>query len=187
MYHGMVVRARGIERLIEAVGQTSGVVAVILGNGQPSYLATLKSIADDLGVADRVLFHPAVPVAELSDYVGAADVGVILSEAVSLSYYLSLPNKLFENIQSLTPVIGSDYPELSEIIGGYDIGLTVDPTDSALLASAFDRIRTDTGLRERFTVNLTAAKEDLCWEREQGILRESYRNLLHRGTAAHGQ
>lgn len=186
MYHGGVVPSRGIERILEALAQAPGVVAVILGDGHPTYIETLRSLASKLNIVDRVLFHPAVSVAELSECVGAADVGVMPIQAVSENNYLSLPNKLFENIQSLTPVIGSAYPELSKVICGYDIGLTVDPTKPALIAAALQRIRTQDSLRQRFAANLPTAKAQLCWEREQEVLSEAYRRLLGIGVAVNG-
>lgn len=178
MYHGGVVPGRGIETFLRALKHEPGVVAVILGNGQSHYMDQLRLLCAQLEIEDRVLFHPAVPIAELPSYVAAADVGMVLIQAVCESYYLSLPNKLFENVHALTPVIGSDYPEIRAVIEGFCIGLTVDPTDERVVAESLRRICTDSDLRDQFEANLPVAKEQLCWEVEQTTLRRAYAELL---------
>ena len=184
MYHGGVLPNRGIENFLRALVEVPAVAAIVLGNGTPSYLEELKLLVESLGVADRVLFHPAVPVSDLKHYVAAADVGVMVIRAVSRNNFLSLPNKLFENIQALTPVIGSHYPELTKIISGYQIGLTVDPDDPRSIASALRQLADNRQIYDQLVRNMQKAKDELCWEREQVVLRDSYAQLL--GTVPSG-
>ena len=183
MYHGGVLPGRGIEMFLKSLQETSSIRAIILGNGEKEYIEYLQAMANELGIADRVTLHPAVPIEQLRNYVSAVDVGVMPIQAVSLNHLWSLPNKLFENVQSLTPVIGSAYPELSRVINDYGIGLTVDPTDPSMIARALERIRTDSQLRLEFASNLQIAKQDLCWERERCALEDAYTDLLCSGGA----
>ncbi len=178
MYHGGVVPNRGIENFLRALVDAPDVAAIVLGDGSSTYLDELKLLAKANGVGNRVLFHPAVPVDQLRHYVASADVGVMPIRAVSQNNLLSLPNKLFENIQALTPVIGSAYPELTRIIDGYRIGLTVDPESPQAIAAALRRIADDQQLYEQFKRNLRVAKDELCWEREQVVLKDRYADLL---------
>ena len=179
MYHGGVFPGRGIEQFLLALVETPNTAAIILGNGEDAYLQRLRNLAESSGVVNRVLFHPAVSIGSLGSYVSAADVGVLVIQAVCESYYLSSPNKLFENIQAGTPVIGSNYPEISKIVHGYDIGLTVNPSEPSEISAALERIRLDTAMRDRFHRNLVRAKDELCWEKEQIVLRDAYAALLH--------
>ena len=78
MYHGGVMPNRGVENMLRAVALTPGVAGVVLGNGDADYVASLKKLAGELGVGERILFHPAVPVEILKDYVGAADCGLVM-------------------------------------------------------------------------------------------------------------
>ena len=57
------------------------------------------------------------------------DAGSIILETRFVSYYLSLPNKFFENIQSLVPVITGPLPEMRRIVEQYGIGISFRDTD----------------------------------------------------------
>ena len=178
MYHGGVMKGRGVEMLLQEVQHNPQVCAVILGNGQQDYMEQLKAMAESLGVTDRALFHPAVPLEVLWKYVGAADVGMVTVPAVARSYYYMLPNKFFENIQSETPVICSNFPAVAPIVEQYGIGLTCDPTDLEDIDRCVETMRTDRDFYAQCRENLKKAKEDLCWEREKQGLMDAYRNAV---------
>lgn len=178
MYHGGVMKGRGVEMLLQEVQHNPQVCAVILGNGQQDYMEQLKAMAESLGVTDRVLFHPAVPLEELWKYAGAADVGMILAPAIVANHLYSLPNKFFENIQSETPVICPSYPAMKPIVEQYGIGLTCDPTDLEEIDRCVEKMRTDRDFYAQCRENLKKAKEDLCWEREKVVLQEAYRRAM---------
>ena len=169
---------RGIETLLEVVGKNNNVCAVILGNGEAKYLECLKQQAQQIGVAGRVAFHPAVPIEELWKYAGAADVGMVTGIAVAKSYFYSLPNKFFENIQSETPVICSDFPAIAPIVEKYQIGLTCNPTDIKEINSCVERMRTDKQFYAKCRENMKIAKRELCWEKEKEILKSAYKRIV---------
>ena len=174
MYHGGLMPDRGIEQIIEAVSRVEGCRLVVMGNGDDAYAGELRALADACGVADRVLFHPAVDRGVLESHVAAADVGLVVLQNVTKNHFFTLPNKFFENIQAEVPVIAANFPELSRIVGEYGIGLTVDPHDVDAIASSLERMRDDAALRQSCKEGLKEAKGDLCWEREQAVLRDAY-------------
>ena len=178
MYHGNVTTGRGTETLLEVIGKNNNVCAVILGNGEKKYLECLKQQAQQLGVADRVVFHPAVSLEELWKYVGAVDVGMVTIPAVAKSYFYMLPNKFFENIQSETPVICSDFPAIAPIVEKYQIGLTCDPTDIEAINSCVERMRIDKQFYAKCKENMKIAKQELCWEKEKKILKAAYKRIV---------
>ena len=178
LYHGSVTNDRGVENMLRAVAKLPGTAAVVLGNGQPEYLATLHTLAEELGVADRTLFHAAVPYDILRNYVSAVDVGVVTVLPTYKSYYFMLPNKFFECIQSETPVIVSDFPEVGRITDHYGIGLKVNPADAEAIAAGIHRLRTDKEFYGTCKTGLARAKEDLCWEKEKPTLSAAYRALF---------
>lgn len=182
MYHGLLMPSRGIENLLRAVAMTPGVGGVILGNAKkPEYLDSLHTLCNELGIADRVLFHPAVPLEALRNYVGAADAATSIGMGTYQNQRFSLPNKFFEAIQCLTPLIISDFPEMGGIVRRYGIGVLVDPTTPdppAALSEAIRRLRDDREFYAACKENLKHAKEDLCWEKEQGALKEAYRRAM---------
>ena len=178
MYHGALLKDRGIETLLKLISLNPNVCAVILGNGRPDYQETLRRMVQKNHVEDRVLFHPAVPHETLWEYVGAADIGMMPIQPSSKSYFYSLPNKFFENIQSETPMICPNYPAMAPIVDKYRIGLTCDPTDINAVNECVEKLRTDKALYQQCKANLQIAKKDLCWENEKHILMEAYRKLI---------
>ncbi|NLN48821.1 MAG: glycosyltransferase family 4 protein [Clostridiales bacterium] len=178
IYHGLISNGRGIENIIESIAMTTNTALIILGFGDKGYIDELKKICREQNVDQRVLFLEAVPLEVLYKYLGAADVGMITIPAVTKSYYYMLPNKFFENIQSLTPVICSAFPEVSRIVNHYDIGLLVDPENTDEIARAIMKLQNDNELYKRLKDNLKQAKEDLCWENEQEVLKNAYSKIL---------
>jgi len=177
MYHGGLQRDRGIENLIKIVAEMTNVAAVILGNGEATYLNSLHDLVDEEQVSDRVLFQASVPVGILWQYVGAADAGLCILLNTCKNHFYALPNKLSENIQSETPVIGSNFPEIKRIIEGYNVGLICDPDDISDLIAAVEEMRSNKKQYKKFKMNLKKAKNDLCWEKEKQVLIEAYGSI----------
>lgn len=178
LYHGGLIKNRGIETLLKLVSINPHVCAVILGNGNAEYQLALRELAEEYHVTDRVLFHPAVPIEQLWEYVGAVDVGMVLLPAICKNHLYSLPNKFFENIQSETPVICAEYPAMTPIVQKYHIGLTCDPTDVEAVNRCVEKMRTDTTLYKQCKDNTKLAKQDLCWEKEKRTLLDAYQMLI---------
>lgn len=177
MYHGAVTSGRGIESLLEVVKNNIYVCIVILGNGKKKYIESLKEHAEQLGVTERIVFHPAVSIDELWKYVGAADVGIWLSTSKYKSYLMSLPNKFFENIQSETPVITPQHPEVMRIVEKYGIGLSCDSADYEAVNECIEKMRIDKDFYAQCKNNLKIAKQDLCWEKEKEVLIKAYKDI----------
>lgn len=177
-YHGLVTAERGIEELIAETEKNPFVCAMILGNGEESYLDGLKALVKEKGLEGRVIFHEAVPLEELWKLVGAADLSLMMIEGRAKSYYYSLPNKFFESIQSLTPIVSSNFPEMKRIIDKYEIGLTCDPADPEAIHACVEKMRTDRALYQRCRDNLKNAKQELCWEKEKNVLIKAYKEIV---------
>jgi len=127
-----------------------------------------------------VLFHDAVPIEILWQYLGAVDLGAITIPNTCGSYYYCLPNKLFENIQAETPMIGNNFPEIIRIIEGYNIGLCCDPHNLDEIAANIEKMRDDKALYAKMKENLKSAKKELCWENEKKVLIEAYTQAFGR-------
>src|SRR5204862_484616 len=92
IYQGGLFRGRRVEQLIrvfESARQDRHLV--FMGYGDLEEL--VKAAAARCG---NIHFHPPVPPQEVLKHTAGADVGLIGVENVCLSYYYSLPNKLFE-------------------------------------------------------------------------------------------
>lgn len=179
IYHGMLGEGRGIETLLEVIGSTKDTGLIILGNcSDKRYKENLIGRVQKLHIGDRIVFLNAVPIKELWKYVGAADLSMVSIVPVVKSYYFALPNKLFESIQSLTPIIASDLPEIKKIVQSYKIGLLNKPDDVKDIISCVNTMKEDKTQYKLFKKNLEIAKKELCWEKEKKILFETYKAII---------
>ena len=179
MFHGNLGRGNGIGRVIKALAEFDGIGLVLMGSHpEEAFISELEALAKELGVSDRVLYLPPVEGCDIWKYAGAVDVEMMIIEPIVKSYYYCLPNKFFESVQSLTPIIASDLPEMKRLIDAYQIGLTCKYDDADALADRISRMRNDRELVLKFRDNLKKAKHDLCWENEKEILKKAYRTFL---------
>ena len=74
IYSGKIIPAKAVRWLVEALPHCPAQVkALLLGNPPIDYRRELEELIAAFGLADRVLFHPAVKQAELPCYYAAAD------------------------------------------------------------------------------------------------------------------
>lgn len=178
MHHGGIVQGRGVEEIIRAVSCLDGVGLVIMGYAiDAKYREYIIQLIRDKRIENRVYLKDAVPFQQLYDYVAAADVGVALTQNTCINFYYSLPNKLFENIQAKTPVIGSDLPEISKIINQYQVGLVVQPDNIDEIVAAISKMKDNVHLYQQFKENENRAREELCWEVEKIKLKEAIEKI----------
>lgn len=178
LYCGTICEGRGIETAIKILTYDDNYMLLILGNAMSkTYLEKLIDKANELGVESRLRYHKAVPYHQMWKYIGACDIGLILSPGSSKSYFLSLPNKLFEYIQANVPILASDFPEMARIINKYEVGLTCQPNEEATIKEALDKMLI-TDKWKIFRKNTFIAKKKLCWEIEKKRLMYAYRKLM---------
>lgn len=176
LYQGGVQQGRGLERLARVAAQVPGAYFVFIGGGRLD--ASLRQIAQELRLEDRVRFIPTVALADLPSYTASADIGVQPIENTCLNHYTTDSNKLFEYVQAGLPVIASDLPEIRRIVRQYDLGLLVPAGDSETLAVALRRMVGDAQLRAHHAARARAAAPALSWEVQEHLLVELYRRIL---------
>lgn len=166
IYQGLLSTGRGVEILIEAFKYFRDKHLVIMGFGP------LQSIVENVaGESINIHFLNAVPPSKIKAVTKGADVGISLIENVCLSYYYSLPNKVFEYIHCDKPLIVSKFPEMSEIIDHYSCGWKVEPNKELLIELLYS-IRTEEIKLKG--LNSAKAKFELTWQRESVILKEVF-------------
>nr|MCY2671695.1 glycosyltransferase [Bacteroides fragilis] len=114
----------------------------------------------------------------LWEYIGSVDVELSVILNTCISYYYALPNKIFESIQAMIPLIVSNFPEMERIVKMYDIGVCCKSDDVNSLVEAIRLMNKDKVLYSRFKANMQDAKKELCWENEKEILEGAYRSIL---------
>lgn len=170
LLQGLLAEGRGIETALEVFKSAScDKHLVLLGFGP------LEEIARDHGERyPNIHFHPAVPPEGLLEVTAGADVGLALIENISLSYYYSLPNKVFEYIQSGLPIVVSNFPEMAKLVDDYRCGWKLDLAQEAM-GNLIESIDADS--IEQMRPGVSACGEQMNWENEEGRLLDVYRKL----------
>lgn len=118
LYQGLLSTGRGLEDLIEVfAGLDTDSHLVIMGYGELEQQVQTAATS-----YPKIHFQPAVHPDEVLLYTSSADVGLCLIENTCLSYYYSLPNKLFEYLLSGLPVLVNDMPEQRHIVEEFGCG-----------------------------------------------------------------
>jgi len=163
IYQGVVVKGRGLRKIIELLPENQSLHLIILGEGE--LRVELEKYAGELGVASRVIFAGTVTQDELLSYTAGADIGCTLIENISKSYYYALPNKLFEYVAAGIPVLASDLPQMKQIIDIYGVGKYVNPENRNEIIEALNHL-CDPEIRREIKLKSLKAAEELNWERE---------------------
>ncbi|MGA7272644.1 MAG: glycosyltransferase family 4 protein [Acidimicrobiia bacterium] len=172
LYQGSIQENRGIEPAIDAVELLDDVVLVIVGYGY--YRDELQDLVADRALGNRVRFYGPVPNDELLHWTASADVGLCNIVNASISYYTTLPNKLFEYVMAEVPVLGSDSPGIGKIVEETGVGEVVDPVDPHSLAAATTKILADP---EPYREACRRARKRYNWDVESHKLLEVYERL----------
>jgi len=176
LHQGAAAPQRGCQNLIRAMADVPGTHLAFLGTTEDDFRSELAKLAREAGVAHRVHFVPSVPLEEMLGHTREADLGVSLFESTCENYRLTIPNKLFEYVAAGVPVVGSNQPEVEQLILEHGLGWTVDPASASAVAAALRRglaQSTDPTLRER----IRAADARFGWDDEAQLLLGVYKTL----------
>ena len=173
---GGVTTGRGLEQSVDALRSCEGTL-VLLGPVREPFAEALRERARAVGVEDRVVFAGSVPPEHVVAAASTASVGLCTIRNVSRSYYLSLPNKLFEYLHAGVPVVASDFPEIARIVRTYDAGELCDPEDPASIARAITRVVSDPSRHAQLRANARRAAGDVTWQAQADSLLELYARL----------
>lgn len=163
---------RGVEEAIEAMRYVKNIVLLIVGSGD--VIQTLKSMAQQPGLRDKVIFRDKMPYAQLMAHTANADLGLTLDKDTNLNYRYSLPNKLFDYIHAQIPILASELPEIARIVRQYNIGRITNSHDPETLALLMEEMLNNKTERSNWEAGLVKAAKDLTWENEEKTLQNIY-------------
>lgn len=176
VYQGGVQSGRGLERLVRVAAQVPDAYFVFIGGGRLD--GSLRAIAAELGLEERVRFIATVALAELPSYTASADIGVQPIENTCLNHFTTDSNKLFEYVQAGLPVVASDLPEIRRVVREHDLGLLVPAGDSQALVAALNCLVVDVNKRRFYAEQSAKAAAALSWEQQEGELLALYARVL---------
>ena len=170
LYQGLLAPGRGVGLLIEAFSRLpSDRHLVFMGYGELE-----ERIREAAARHANIHFMPAVPPEQVKDYTVDADVGISLIENVCLSYYLCLPNKLFEYAACGVPAVVSAFPEMGRFVDEYDCGWQVAPDAQALRRLVESLTAAELAAKR---ANTRGSGRLYCWQEEEKMLLAMYQAL----------
>ncbi len=186
LFHGALSAGRGVEQLVDSLPLLPAEAAlVLLGYGELA--APYAALAAEESHRGRLFVLPAVPIADLPDWVCDADVGVIAFQPVDRNNVLGTPNKLFEYLEAGVPMVVSDFPEMRRLVEETGAGIARDTSTAASLAAAIRELL-DEPRSQRKARKLNArhaAETTYNWAAQSRRLVEIYSRLGEKyGTAS---
>lgn len=163
---------RGAEELVEAMTYVKNAQLLIVGSGD--VMEKLKQMRVEMNLAEKITIIDRVPYEHLRRITASATLGVTLDKDTNPNYRFSLPNKLFDYIQSGVPVLASRLPEIEKVITTYDVGCFIESHAPRHIAAKIDEIVTDTGQLSSWKSHCLEAARELCWEKQEPELKAVY-------------
>lgn len=139
LYSGAFVNGRSIPHVLRIFSEMTDHHVVFVGDGHLKPL--IQNYADQYS---NIHIHPFVSHDILLNIISSADVGICLIENICLSYYYSLPNKLFEYCFAGLYILSSDFPDISRVLNTYSGSSVCNPTYESIKSSILSLISTNT-------------------------------------------
>ncbi len=170
LYQGAINMGRGIEWLINAMPYLESCILCICGDGD--LFEEMKTLTKKKQLDDRVFFTGRLPFEELNQYTSIADLGFVLLENRGLSYYYSLPNRIFDYMKYGVPVLASNFPEIARIVETHQTGKLISHYEPEYLAKIILEMLDEWGDKSAYQNRLNELSKKFCWENEEQVMLE---------------
>lgn len=169
IYQGLLDSGRSVEILLNVFSKIDKKKHVVFMGYGP-----LEDVVTEYSEKfSNIHFQPAVEPDDVISYTQSADVGLSLIENTSLSYYLTLANKVVEYIAGGVPVITTDFPEPARIIDSYKCGWKVLDNKQSITDLIESISKED--IKEKKN-NAISCKDNFHWKKEEEKLLKIYQN-----------
>jgi len=172
LYQGAINTGRGLELMIDTMPLLKNYLFVIIGDGDVLY--KLKEQVNNLNLNDKVIFLGKMIPKNLPNITKNVDLGISLEEDLGLSYRFSLPNKIFDYIQSKIPVLASELPVIKSLFDEFKVGEILVNRNPRNLAQIIEKMILE---KDSYQEQLIKAADIYTWENESEKLKEIFKNL----------
>ena len=178
VYLGTIHEYRGLRKCVEAIEKVKykGIKLHIIGN------CRFQELTDLFNSSPRVVFHGRIPWEKLSAELNKCHLGLILLQPVPAFLYCPGENivKLFEYAGMGIPYLMSNFDGLVKFNRNNGGGLTVDPTDTDLIARSIEQLYEDRSLYKQLsTEGINMVKNRFNWDMEEARLLQVYKSILN--------
>ena len=175
LYFGrMDIHNKGIDILLSAFARLNApdIRLILSGRGTPQNKREIRSIANQLNIANRVEFTGAVTPEQKNILMGHA------LFVCTPSRYEGWGIVAIEAAAAAKAVIGTDIPGLADAIRADETGLLVPPENPQALASAMKRLLNDALLRKRLGTAGRKWAAQFTWDRTAQAQEEVYLKVV---------
>lgn len=165
-FAGAVVPGRGLEVLLDAIGELPRPVKALVVGGPQEGVDGLRLRVESMGLRDRVRIDGYRPFEELAPYYASMDLGVILLDRRP-NHQRALPNKLFDYMAHGVPVLVPDYPVMESVVRESDSGWSVESVEREALVKILPQIQTSDERVVRGENGRRAFLEWFSWDKQE--------------------
>ena len=185
VFVGRLEKMKGVDVLLTAfarlsetgnrlpAGQAGKPELRIVGEG--SERTNLESIAQSLGIADRVSFAGFIPVPDVYKEFAQAEIFCGLSRSEALG------NVFLEAQAAECAVIGTNIGGIPDIVSDGETGLLIPPDSVVAATEALEKLLNDAALRKKLASNGMQNAKQYDWSNIAERYREVYESLLGNG------
>lgn len=171
IYQGVLSAGRRINQFLEIFKTASPDRHLVL----MGYGPLEAKVREATMVNPNIHFLPAVPPAEVLRHTACADIGLCGVENLCLSYYFSLPNKLFEFIAAGIPALVPDFPEMRKIVAANKCGWVIPDHNEDWVKAIHNVDHHSVRLAKAHTLD---AQQKYAWSGEEKHLNRIYERLF---------
>ena len=177
IYIGNIKRGRGIEIMIKSMERVHKNIGLVLMGNDSAFKRDMEELSKTKKLESRIRFIESVPPNQILSVCKLADVGIAPIQNLCKSYYLSLPNKIFEYIHAELPVLVSDFPEMKRIIDNYSVGEVFNVEEPSSIVGVINNYFDNPEKIISYKQNCLKASKVLNWDNEEKQLFNLYNQL----------
>jgi len=163
---------RGAEEAVKAMVYIDNACLIFVGDGD--VIPQLKRYVNEHYLEEKVMFFGKMPYNKMMNFTHHASIGLSLDKGDNYNYEYSLPNKIFDYIQTLTPIICTPRMEVKNVVEKYQVGCVIDPLTPENLAEKIKMLLINEKLYKQLKENCYKTKTTLNWENETSTLARIY-------------
>lgn len=178
VYTGGRNRSRGLDKLVQALGQVPALHLALVGHRQGGDDTQLRRIAEAGSWDHRLHIVPPVHHDRVVNYVASADFAILPYHVDCLNHEVTIPTKLFEAVFAGLPVVVHKNRALREFVEATGTGLVTDSRDVESMANTLRHMVRDQDQLHLSDEKVSSLIREYGWPTQAKRLLEVYDRLI---------